>query len=142
MNSASLRVLLRGSVMLPGGGAEKDTLLCGTNSSDGKNLEAAGFHTVEVVAFAPEKELLNIKGISETKAHKIPAEAAKLAPRISLQHRIPPAVIRNHPYHHWLQRAGKVASRNGLWHQCPGQGGLCRGFTSDRQAQLLGQAGD
>ncbi|XP_053833111.1 uncharacterized protein LOC128807091 isoform X1 [Vidua macroura] len=46
--------------------------LCGTNSSDGKNLEAAGFHTVEVVAFAPEKELLNIKGISETKAHKIP----------------------------------------------------------------------
>ncbi|KAL2309852.1 hypothetical protein Nmel_006082 [Mimus melanotis] len=38
---------------------------CGTNSSDGKRLEEAGFHTVEAVAYAPEKGLLNIEGISE-----------------------------------------------------------------------------
>ncbi|OWK50938.1 DNA repair protein RAD51 1 [Lonchura striata] len=45
---------------------------CGINSSDGERLEEAGFHTVEAVAFGTEKELLNIKGISETKADKIP----------------------------------------------------------------------
>ncbi|XP_072779867.1 DNA repair protein RAD51 homolog A-like [Taeniopygia guttata] len=44
---------------------------CGTNSSDGERLEEAGFHTVEAVAFGTEKELLNIKGTSETKAEKI-----------------------------------------------------------------------
>uniref|UniRef100_A0A674GY68 RecA family profile 1 domain-containing protein n=1 Tax=Taeniopygia guttata TaxID=59729 RepID=A0A674GY68_TAEGU len=44
---------------------------CGTNSSDGERLEEAGFHTVEAVAFGTEKELLNIKGISGTKAEKI-----------------------------------------------------------------------
>lgn len=36
-----------------------------------KKLEEAGFHTVEAVAYAPKKELLNIKGISEAKADKI-----------------------------------------------------------------------
>lgn len=36
-----------------------------------KKLEEAGFHTVEAVAYAPKKELINIKGISEAKAEKI-----------------------------------------------------------------------
>ncbi|XP_017601345.1 meiotic recombination protein DMC1 homolog [Corvus cornix cornix] len=45
---------------------------CGINASDGKRLEEAGFHMVKAMAYAPEKELLNIKVISETKADKIP----------------------------------------------------------------------
>uniref|UniRef100_A0AAZ3SWV7 DNA repair protein RAD51 homolog n=1 Tax=Oncorhynchus tshawytscha TaxID=74940 RepID=A0AAZ3SWV7_ONCTS len=51
---------------------------CGISASDLKKLEDAGFHTIEAVAYAPKKELLNIKGISEAKADK--AEAAKLVP--------------------------------------------------------------
>lgn len=43
----------------------------GISASDIKKLEEAGFHTIEAVAYAPKKELLNIKGISETKADKI-----------------------------------------------------------------------
>ncbi|XP_003791870.1 DNA repair protein RAD51 homolog 1 [Otolemur garnettii] len=53
---------------------------CGINANDVKKLEEAGFHTVEAVAYAPKKELINIKGISEAKADKILAEAAKLVP--------------------------------------------------------------
>ncbi|XP_067895749.1 DNA repair protein RAD51 homolog 1 isoform X1 [Heterodontus francisci] len=53
---------------------------CGISANDVKKLEEAGFHTVEAVAYAPKKELLNIKGISEAKAEKILAEAAKLVP--------------------------------------------------------------
>ncbi|NXK67754.1 RAD51 protein, partial [Sylvietta virens] len=53
---------------------------CGINANDVKKLEEAGFHTVEAVAYAPKKELLNVKGISEAKADKILAEAAKLVP--------------------------------------------------------------
>uniref|UniRef100_S4RBH9 DNA repair protein RAD51 homolog n=1 Tax=Petromyzon marinus TaxID=7757 RepID=S4RBH9_PETMA len=53
---------------------------CGVSANDVKKLEEAGFHTVEAVAYAPKKELLNIKGISEAKADKILAEAAKLVP--------------------------------------------------------------
>ncbi|KAJ8269935.1 hypothetical protein GJAV_G00108430 [Gymnothorax javanicus] len=53
---------------------------CGISASDVKKLEDAGFHTIEAVAYAPKKELLNIKGISEAKADKILAEAAKLVP--------------------------------------------------------------
>ncbi|KAJ4928803.1 hypothetical protein JOQ06_004428 [Pogonophryne albipinna] len=53
---------------------------CGVSGSDIKKLGDAGFHTVEAVAYAPKKELLNIKGISEAKAEKILAEAAKLVP--------------------------------------------------------------
>ncbi|KAI6068171.1 DNA repair protein RAD51-like protein 1 [Aix galericulata] len=53
---------------------------CGINANDVKKLEEAGYHTVESVAHAPKKELLNIKGISEAKAEKILAEAAKLVP--------------------------------------------------------------
>lgn len=44
---------------------------CGVSTSDIKKLEDAGFHTIEAVAYAPKKELLNIKGISEAKADKI-----------------------------------------------------------------------
>ncbi|XP_034436373.1 DNA repair protein RAD51 homolog B isoform X3 [Hippoglossus hippoglossus] len=53
---------------------------CGISASDIKKLEDAGFHTIEAVAYTPKKELLNIKGISEAKADKILAEAAKLVP--------------------------------------------------------------
>ncbi|XP_051500413.1 DNA repair protein RAD51 homolog A [Myxocyprinus asiaticus] len=53
---------------------------CGISSSDIKKLEDAGFHTIEAVAYAPKKELLNIKGISEAKADKILTEAAKMVP--------------------------------------------------------------
>lgn len=76
----------------------------GITSGDIKKLEEAGYHTVESVAFAPKKYLLwvaqcanlriekltpfcvvilfcrTIKGISEGKADKIIAEAAKLVP--------------------------------------------------------------
>lgn len=44
---------------------------CGISASDIKKLEEAGFHTIEAVAYAPKKELINIKGISEAKADKI-----------------------------------------------------------------------
>ncbi|KAL7389120.1 hypothetical protein ABVT39_026772 [Epinephelus coioides] len=53
---------------------------CGISASDIKKLGEAGFHTIEAVAYAPKKELLNIKGISEAKADKILTEAAKLVP--------------------------------------------------------------
>ncbi|XP_077365957.1 DNA repair protein RAD51 homolog 1 isoform X3 [Festucalex cinctus] len=53
---------------------------CGIGTSDIKKLEDAGFHTIEAVAYAPKKELLNIKGISEAKADKIITESAKLVP--------------------------------------------------------------
>ena len=43
----------------------------GISASDVKKLMEAGFHTVESVAFAPKKQLLGIKGISEAKADKI-----------------------------------------------------------------------
>ena len=36
-----------------------------------KKLEDAGFYTVESVAYAPKKNLLDIKGISDAKADKI-----------------------------------------------------------------------
>lgn len=43
----------------------------GLNASDCKRLEESGFYTIESVAFTPKKILLNVKGISETKADKI-----------------------------------------------------------------------
>jgi DNA repair protein RAD51 len=42
----------------------------GISAADIKKLKDAGYHTVEAVAFAPKKELLAIKGISEVKADK------------------------------------------------------------------------
>uniref|UniRef100_A0A8C3H0C3 Uncharacterized protein n=1 Tax=Corvus moneduloides TaxID=1196302 RepID=A0A8C3H0C3_CORMO len=64
--------------LLPGAGSTQQDAApffqeqCGINASDGKRLEEAGFHMVKAMAYAPEKELLNIKVISETKADKIP----------------------------------------------------------------------
>lgn len=52
----------------------------GISAADIKKLKDAGYHTVEAVAFAPKKELLAIKGISEAKADKFLAEASKLVP--------------------------------------------------------------
>jgi len=43
----------------------------GISASDVKKLEDAGLFTIESVAFAPKKNLLAIKGISEAKADKI-----------------------------------------------------------------------
>ena len=40
----------------------------------------AGFYTVEAVAYAPKKQLLSIKGISDAKADKIISESIKLVP--------------------------------------------------------------
>merc|ERR1719354_1050373 len=39
-----------------------------------------GYHSVEALAYAPKKELVSVKGISEAKADKIILEAAKLVP--------------------------------------------------------------
>uniref|UniRef100_A0A2M4BT56 DNA repair protein RAD51 homolog n=1 Tax=Anopheles marajoara TaxID=58244 RepID=A0A2M4BT56_9DIPT len=52
----------------------------GITSGDVKKLAEAGFHTIESVAFAPKKQLLTIKGISEAKADKILQEASKHVP--------------------------------------------------------------
>ncbi|XP_058117385.1 DNA repair protein RAD51 homolog 1 [Anopheles ziemanni] len=52
----------------------------GITNGDIKKLAEAGFHTVEAVAFAPKKQLLAIKGISEAKADKILQEATKHVP--------------------------------------------------------------
>ncbi|ORY51400.1 Rad51-domain-containing protein [Rhizoclosmatium globosum] len=52
----------------------------GISAADIKKLCEAGLYTVEAVAFTPKKTLLAIKGLSEVKADKILAEAAKLVP--------------------------------------------------------------
>lgn len=52
----------------------------GISANDVKKLSDAGYHTIEAVAYAPKKALILIKGISEAKADKIQAEAAKLVP--------------------------------------------------------------
>ena len=43
----------------------------GITSGDIKKLQESGYHTVESIAFAPKKQLITIKGISEAKADKI-----------------------------------------------------------------------
>lgn len=53
---------------------------CGISAADCKKLQDAGLCTVEAVAYVPKKTLLAVKGISEAKADKIIAEAAKLVP--------------------------------------------------------------
>lgn len=50
----------------------------GISASDISKLQAAGFHTVDSISFAPRKNLLLVKGISEGKADKIIAAAAKM----------------------------------------------------------------
>uniref|UniRef100_A0A915PI50 DNA repair protein RAD51 homolog n=1 Tax=Setaria digitata TaxID=48799 RepID=A0A915PI50_9BILA len=52
----------------------------GISAADIRKLKDAGFCTFEAIAYAPRKELFAIKGISEQKAEKIFAEAAKLVP--------------------------------------------------------------
>lgn len=52
----------------------------GITSTDLKKLRENGLHTVEAVAYAPRKQLLEIKGISEIKADKLLNEAARLVP--------------------------------------------------------------
>ncbi|KAG0237784.1 recombinase rad51 [Mortierella sp. GBA43] len=49
-------------------------------TSEIEKLRAAGYHTVESIAFSPKKNLLTIKGISEAKADKLLTEACKLLP--------------------------------------------------------------
>lgn len=52
----------------------------GVASGDIKRLMEAGFYTVESIAYAPKKRVLEVKGISEAKAEKIMGECAKLVP--------------------------------------------------------------
>nr|XP_002126934.1 DNA repair protein RAD51 homolog 1 [Ciona intestinalis] len=52
----------------------------GISAGDIKKLKEHGYHTVEALAYAPKKELIGVKGISEAKADKIIIEAAKLVP--------------------------------------------------------------
>jgi hypothetical protein len=44
---------------------------CGIGNADIKKLQEAGFCTVESIAFAPRKNLLAVKGISDAKADKL-----------------------------------------------------------------------
>nr|ACO14764.1 DNA repair protein RAD51 homolog 1 [Caligus clemensi] len=52
----------------------------GISAGDMKKLSEAGYHTVESIVYAPKKNLLAIKGISEAKADKLLAESQKLIP--------------------------------------------------------------
>ncbi|CAH6719838.1 DNA repair protein Rad51p [[Candida] jaroonii] len=52
----------------------------GITNNDIKKLKAAGFNTVESIAYTSKKNLLLVKGISEIKAEKIAGEATKLVP--------------------------------------------------------------
>eukprot|EP00761_Pharyngomonas_kirbyi_P005622 gb/GECH01005627.1/.p1 GENE.gb/GECH01005627.1/~~gb/GECH01005627.1/.p1 ORF type:complete len:339 (+),score=102.96 gb/GECH01005627.1/:1-1017(+) len=52
----------------------------GINASDVKKLRDGGFYTVESVLYAPKKNILALKGISDAKADKIVTEASKLVP--------------------------------------------------------------
>lgn len=50
----------------------------GITAGDIKKLKESGYHTVEAIAYAPKKNLLTVKGISEAKAEKLLQEASKL----------------------------------------------------------------
>jgi DNA repair protein RAD51 len=50
----------------------------GISAADIGKLKVAGYHTLESVAFAPRKNLLLVKGISDAKADKIYGAASKL----------------------------------------------------------------
>jgi len=50
----------------------------GVSAADLKKLQEAGFHTVESIAYATKKSLVQIKNISDNKADKLLAEASKL----------------------------------------------------------------
>ena len=50
---------------------------CGIGNADLKKLQEAGFYTVESIAFAPRKNLLAVKGISDAKADKLAVSFAR-----------------------------------------------------------------
>eukprot|EP01091_Cochliopodium_minus_P016021 TRINITY_DN5871_c0_g1_i1.p1 TRINITY_DN5871_c0_g1~~TRINITY_DN5871_c0_g1_i1.p1 ORF type:complete len:342 (-),score=89.98 TRINITY_DN5871_c0_g1_i1:91-1116(-) len=50
----------------------------GIGAGDVKKLQAAGYHTVQSVAYTPKKTLIQVKGISDAKADKILAAASNL----------------------------------------------------------------
>lgn len=52
----------------------------GIGAADIKKFKEAGYNTVESIVYAPKKNLLAIKGISEAKADKVCDQAAKLVP--------------------------------------------------------------
>eukprot|EP00741_Cyanophora_paradoxa_P005314 tig00000870_g5153.t1 len=52
----------------------------GINKADLTKLREQGFYTVESIAFATKKALVEVKGISEAKADKLLAEAKKYVP--------------------------------------------------------------
>jgi DNA repair protein RAD51 len=52
----------------------------GISIGDIKKLQEVGYHTIEAVAYATKKKLIEIRGISEAKAEKIHFEAAKYVP--------------------------------------------------------------
>ncbi|KAI1719445.1 rad51 domain-containing protein [Ditylenchus destructor] len=52
----------------------------GINPSDIKKLREAGYYTIESVARAPKKELLNVRGLSDTKVDKISDETHRIIP--------------------------------------------------------------
>lgn len=52
----------------------------GISASDVSKLSEAGYNTVQSLAFAPRKELLEVKGFSDAKVDKLIKEAAKLVP--------------------------------------------------------------
>lgn len=52
----------------------------GISATDVKKLREGGFMTVESVAYSIRKRILAVRGISENKADKLIAEAAKLVP--------------------------------------------------------------
>lgn len=52
----------------------------GVTATEVAKLVEAGYNTVQSLAFAPRKELLEIKGFSEVKVDKLIKEAAKLIP--------------------------------------------------------------
>ncbi|EJW05219.1 DNA repair protein RAD51 [Edhazardia aedis USNM 41457] len=52
----------------------------GVAQGDILKLIEAGYHTIESLAFTPKKQIMNIKGLSETKAEKLLKEAAKRVP--------------------------------------------------------------
>lgn len=52
----------------------------GISAGDIKKLRDSGYHTVELIAYTPKKQLCTVKGISEAKADKLATEAARLVP--------------------------------------------------------------
>ncbi|KAK9388206.1 Rad51-domain-containing protein [Lipomyces mesembrius] len=52
----------------------------GITAGDLRKVLEAGFNTVESIAYTPKRTLLNIRGVSESKADKLLTEACKLVP--------------------------------------------------------------